>query len=310
MIKKFFAVALSAILLISLAGCMPQRNTDNGKINIIATLFPQYDFARQIAGDKANVTLLLPPGMDSHSYDPTPSDVINISKSDIFIYTGKYMEVWAENLISGLDTSKVKVVDASNGVTLHKEEEDEDEPVKDEHHHEYDPHIWTNPQYAKIMVDNIVTALCEADAQNADYYKNNAEAYKKELDRLDNDFQQVVSSSKHKEIYFGGRFALYYFAERYGLKWVAAFDSCSTETEPSAKVVAQMISEMKQKDIKVIYYEELVDPKAAKAIAAETGAKTLLLHSCHNVSKEDLSNGVTYLSLMEQNVKNLKEGLS
>jgi len=320
--KKLMSIILSAVIFMGFSGCINNNSStaDDGKIKIIATLFPQYDFAKQIVGDKANVELLLPPGVDSHSFDPTPSDIVDINKSDMFVYTGEYMEVWAENLISGMESKNVKIVDVSAGISLTKEadehhhddaeEHQEDAEEHEEHHHEYDPHIWTNPQFAKIMVDNILAGICEVDSENADFYKQNAEKYKAELDRIDSEFESIVSSSKHKEIFFGGKFAMYYFAERYGLEWVAAFDSCSTETEPSAKVVAQMISEMNEKDIKVIFYEELIDPKAAKTIAEETGAKPLLLHSCHNVSKDDFKKGVTYISLMEQNIINLREGLN
>lgn len=318
--KKTLCFLITVLLALPLFGCSGQSADDsnNDGITIIATLFPQYDFARQIAGDKGNVELLLDPGVETHSYDPTPADKIKINNADVFIYTGEYMETWAETLIADLNNTTLKVVDVSSGITLEKvaehEHEDEEEVHSDEatetHIHEYDPHIWTDPQNAKIMVNTILEALCEIDEDNTEYYKSNAKKYIDELDRLDNEIQEVVDSSKHNTIYFGGRFALTYFAKRYNISCEAAYDSCSTETEPSAKSVAEIIDEMKADDIKVIFYEELVDPKVAYTIADETGAKPLLLHSCHNVSKEDFDNGVTYVSLMEQNIINLREGLN
>lgn len=302
--KKILTLILTAVLFVSLlAGCaaepkkgLPAPNdAGSGKIKIAATLFPQYDFARQIAGDKAEVTLLLPPGMESHSYEPTPSDVIEINDSDLFIYTGKYMEAWSQKIIDSMkdNGSHSFVLDASQGIDL----------VND------DPHIWTDPLTAKQMVANILDALCSVDPSNAGYYKENAANYSKELDDLDAEFKSIVSSGKRNEVIFGSRFALYYFVKRYDLKYEAAFDSCSEETEPSAKTIVSLIEKIKKDKIPVIYYAEIEDPKVARSISAETGAKMLLFHSCHNVTKEEFESGATYLSLMKQNAENLKEGL-
>ncbi len=323
--KKNLTFLVAAILfLFLLAGCSQDPEKDvpaaerakSDKIQVVATLFPQYDFTRQIAGDKAEVTLLLPPGVESHSYEPTPSDVIKISQSNLFIYTGQYMEAWSGKIISGLKDSGSEsyVLDVSQGIDLAKTEETEserhdDEEASQEHDHLYDPHIWTDPLIAKEMTANIRDALCRIDPANADYYKANAAKYSNELDALDAEFRAVVSGGKRAEILFGSRFALYYFAKQYGLSYEAAFDSCSSETEPSARTVAGLIKEINDKDIPVIYYAEIEDPKVAKSISAETGAKPLLFHSCHNVTKEELESGATYLSLMKQNVENLKEGL-
>ncbi len=311
--KLFIAVLSLVVMLSTFVGCSTKKN-DSDKPIIMTTLFPQYDFARQIAGDKANVQLLLPTGVESHSFDPSAADIVNISKADLFVYTGAEMEPWAEHIIESIDDKDVKIVDASKNITMLKghdhDHEEEHEHDVHEHHHEYDPHIWTDPSNAKIMVDNILNALCEVDEENKDYYKEKAESYKEELTSLDNDFEKLVDSSKHTELFFGGRFALAYFAHRYDIDYTAAYDSCSTETEPSAKVVAEIITQMKEKDINVIYYEELVDPKVANTIADETGAKALLLHSCHNVTSDEMDKGVTYISLMKQNLENLREGLN
>lgn len=285
------------------------------KISITTTLFPQYDFAKAIAGDKANVKMILPLGSESHNYEPSPSDIIDIDSSDMFIYTGDYMEGWVSNILGNL--TDTMVVDVSKNITLDKVEDENDHDHDDdtdhdhahEHHHDYDPHIWTSPKNAMIIVDNITNALCDLDTKNAEYYKSNAQEYKLKLQHLDEEFQQVVQNGNTNKIFFGGKFALYYFARDYGLQYVSAYDSCSDETEPSAKTVASIISQMKEQHIPVIFYEELTNPTVAQTIANETGATPLLFHSCHNVSKEDFDNGVTYLSLMEQNVKNLKLAL-
>lgn len=314
--KKILSL-FTAVFLIFMTSCASENNVsseDNGKIKISATLFPQYDFARQIAGDKAEITLILPSGMDSHSYEPTPADIININKSDLFIYTGEYLESWANDIVGDIDTEKTHVLDVSSGIQLVKEEEEhhdgDEHHDEDGHHHEYDPHIWTSPVIAMQMADNIAEALCETDSVNSDYYKQNAENYKKQLEELDSEFKKIVAEGKRNTIYFGGKFALYYFTQEYGLDYVSAFDSCSGETEPSAKVMSEMIGSIKENNIPVIYYEEIAEPTVANMIADETGAKPLLFHSCHNVTPEDFRNGVTYIDLMKQNAVNLREGLS
>lgn len=334
--KKILTVILVVLLVAALFGCtqnqkisnLSENENNNEKIKIVTTLFPQYDFARQIAGDKAEVTLLLPPGAESHSFEPTPSDIITINKADIFIYTGKYMEPWAEKIIQSTNSDTINILDVSNGITLFKEdhehdeeEHDEDEHTEDDidnseehggdgHNHEYDPHIWTSPVIAKKMVDNIAASLCYVDSENASYYKSNAEKYKKQLDELDAEFNEIVSTGVRNKIYFGGRFALHYFTEEYGLEHESAYDNCSSETEPSAHDIAQIIDEIKEHKIPVIYYEELTDPKVSRSISEDTGAEMLLFHSCHNISKEDFEKGVTYLDIMKQNAENLKKGLN
>lgn len=313
------------ILLLFLTGCSSEKDvtaakeTKSDKIQIVATLFPQYDFARQIAGDKAEVTLLLPPGVESHSYEPTPSDIIKINDSDLFLYTGENMEAWAQKIIDSMpdEDSQSLVLDVSEGINLARTEDIEEEHHQEEetaenaeHDHLYDPHIWTDPLNAKIMVSNIEEALCMIDPDNADYYMENAAKYSGELDALDAEFKSIVDNGKRREIIFGSRFALYYFAERYGLDYEAAFDSCSSETEPSAKTVAQLIEVIKKEKIPVIYYAEIEEPKVARSISEETGTKMLMFHSCHNITKEELKSGATYLSLMKQNAENLKKGLN
>jgi zinc transport system substrate-binding protein len=293
------------------------------KIKIIATLFPQYDFVRQIVKGRADVVLLLPPGVESHTYEPTPADIRKINEADVFVYTGKYMEQWAEKIISGAANKNLKIVDVSQNVKLSKsdeydsEDETEHEKTKNSmegaehgsHHHLFDPHIWTDPNNAVIMTDNILAELCAADPENADYYRSNADAFKAELIKLDKDFRETVASGKRRVVIFGGRNAFHYFMKRYGLKCYAAHDSCSAEAEASVKKIAELMDRIKKDNIPVIYYEELTAPEVASAISSETGAKMLPFNSCHNVTKEEIENNATYISLMKENLKNLKGGL-
>lgn len=304
--KKMRIKGLWLAILLLFVGCSAQGAGEGtgGKIRVVATLFPQYDFARQIAGDAADVTLLMPPGMESHTYEPTPADIARIRQANLLIYTGPQMEPWAQTLFEG--TPSVRLLDVSRGVALDKEGHSAD----DGHSHTFDPHIWTSPLNAKVMADNITVALCEADPGQAGVFRTNNAALQGQLDALDAEFRSLARDGKRKDVVFGGRFAFHYLMEEYGLTPIAAYDSCSAEAEPSARTVAAIIDRVRADGIPVVYYEELSDPKVARAIREETGAEMLLLHSCHNVSREGLKGGETYLSLMWQNAANLKRGLA
>ncbi|MBR6728793.1 MAG: zinc ABC transporter substrate-binding protein, partial [Clostridia bacterium] len=275
---------------------------EQNKLSIVTTLFPQYDFAKELAGDLAEVTLLLPPGAESHSYEPTPADIIAIHEADLFIYTGEQMEAWVPRVLKGLEKTP-KVLDVSKGILLKGGE------VHGDHVHDADPHIFTSLRMAAQMVQNLEDALAELDSEHSALYRERGAAYRAELAKMDEELVQAVENAKRKELIFGGRFAFLYFAEDYGLSYASAYDSCAAESEPSPAELARLIDRMRQEQIPVVYYEELTDPKTARLIAEETGAKPLLLHSCHNVSKEELTQGATYLSLMQQNIAHIKEGL-
>lgn len=315
MLKRSLALCACIALFLSLCtGCTPAATASGShKLSIVTTLFPPYDFARQIAGEDAEITKLLPAGVESHMYEPTPADIVAIHRADVFIYTGEAMEPWAARILEGIDNPDLIVVDASKGIDLAKTEhiahEDEDHDDTDTAQEAYDPHIWTDPVRAQAMAANIVEGLCQADTAHAADYRARGDAYKAELAALDREFETIVAQGQRQEILFGGRFAFYYFTQRYGLAYMAAYDSCSTETEPSAKRIADLIHTIEERRIPVIYYEELVEPKVANSLAQQTGATPLLLHSCHNVSEDELKQGVTYLSLMRQNAENLKKGL-
>lgn len=288
-----------------LCGCNGLFQKKNERLTIVATLFPQYDFTRAICGDKADITLLLPPGMESHSYEPTPKDVAKISDADIFLYTGSQMEPWAEKLAENVTGIKL---DVSEGVPLLRGDHVHETHAEKEAEATTDPHIWTNPQNAKIMVDNILKAVSEKDPANAQFFAENAAAYKEKLDALDRSFAEAVQNGKRKQIVFGGHFAMRYFVERYGIRYASAYDACNGEAEPAPSVLIELIESMKKENIPAVYYEELSTPRTATLLAEETGAKMLLLHSCHNIGKGEENE--TYLSLMYKNLENLKIGLN
>lgn len=310
--KKIIALLMCFSLTVCLMACEEKKENTEG-LTIVATLFPQYDFAREIVGELGEVTLLLDPGMESHSFDPSTADMVTINQADIFLYTGPALETWVAQMTDSFQKD-LQVVDLSEGILEELERKGNGEESSKEHqqvhHHAVDPHIWTSPEYAMKMVETICQAVCKADPAHKEIYEANAKAYREKLEELDQTFEKIVNSGVRKEIVHGGRFALYHFAKRYGLEWEAAYDSCTAQTEPSAKKIAQLTAEIREKKIPVIFYEELMEPKVAKSISEATGVEMLLLHSCHNVSAQDFERGVTYLQLMEENAKNLRVALN
>lgn len=312
--KKLLCIAVCAFMCLSLFSCTDNKTNDgNDKIKIVATLFPQYDFAREIAGDKAEVVMLLPPGIDSHSFDPSMKDAGKISDADLFIYTGDVMESWALPFAENAPKSCV-ILDVSKNVTPICLDENHDYNDHDDHDHSrslnVDPHIFASPKNAMIIVEDILDSLVKIDPENADYYKENAEEYIENLSKLDADITECVNGSRLDTIYFGGKFALRYFAKDYGLSFVTLYDSCSESAEPDPKTVTRMVSEMNEKSVKIIFYPELSDDKSAAGIAQGTKAKNAVFHSCHNLSKEDFEKGKTYISIMYENLAVLEEALS
>jgi zinc transport system substrate-binding protein len=309
-------------LICCLGSCTAKKNAESqkadGKINVTVALFASYDFVREIAGDRVNLALLLPPGAESHSFEPTPRDIIAIQNSDVFIYTGGESDVWVERILESMDTGKMAILSLMECVDVVEEEivegleEEEEDPLLAlgiELEPEYDEHVWTSPVNAVLIVRAITDMLCEVDGENAAYYRQNSDEYTAKLNELDAAFREVVASAQRKTIVFGDRFPFRYFADAYGLSYYAAFPGCSTETEPSAATVAFLMDKIKNEGIPVVFHIELSNERMADAISEETGAKKLLLHACHNISKTDFEKGVSYLDLMNKNVENLKEAL-
>lgn len=317
--RKFLYVLL-LISIFSLAGCGTGDSAQNAAggdnndeiMSVVTTIFPPYDFVRQIAGDKAELTMLLSPGTESHSYEPSPQDIIKIQEADIFIYVGGESDEWVKDILDSADTSSMDIIAMMDSVKVAYEEpvnsvETDD---KDEEEPEYDEHIWTSPVNAIAIVQDITAALCRADSSNSSYYDKRASDYIDKLSSLDEQLHQVTDGAKRNTIIFGDRFPFRYLADQYGLDYYAAFPGCSTDTEASAATVAFLIDKLKEDNIPVVFYIELSNEQMTDAICEATGAKKLLLHSCHNVTKDDFEAGVTYVSLMEQNIRNLKEALN
>lgn len=299
--KKLTLAILSALVLFSFCAC---RNGygKSSDLKIIATVFPAYDFARAVAGDAAEVRMMLPPGSESHSYEPTASDLIDISSCDLFIYTGGESDEWVDNILSSID-KKVNTLKMIDLAPLIPEEEDEHEH---EHEQKYDEHVWTSPKNAERICNAIAEKLVLLDPENADVYAGNRDRYVGEIDALDEDFSNFFAGVENKTLVFGDRFPFLHFVNAYGLDYVSVFPGCGSNTEPSMAVVAAVIDKIKTENIPVVFYIEFSNHKTADAIAEATGAKTALFHSCHNVSKEELEAGATYVSIMRNNLETLK----
>lgn len=291
-----------------------------GEISIVTTVFPPYDFAKQVAGDRAEVVQLLPAGAESHTFEPTPQDIIKIQNCDVFIYAGGESDTWIEEILSSIDTEGIQFISMIDCVEA--VEEETVEGMQEEHEQEaastetgtheeteYDEHVWTSPKNAVLITEIIAEVLQTIDAANAEEYQSNAAAFAKELETLDAEFAQVVSGGSRKTIVVGDRFPFRYLADAYGLEYFAAFPGCSEDAEPSAATLAFLIHKVEDEKIPVVFHIEFSNEKVADSICETTGAEKLLLHSCHNVSKEEMEAGVTYLDLMEQNLSNLKEAL-
>lgn len=317
-LKKLLAVFMASALLLSLCACSSESGyfeSDSTKLKIISTVFPPYDLAKHIAGDNAEMKILLPPGSEAHTYEPTAKEIIAIQNCDIFLYIGGENEQWADKLINSNDTSKVKIVKLIDCVpTLSEDDEDEHEDEHNHHEHEHDhetdEHIWTSPENARLMLSAVYDAICAVDPENSQTYTENKDAYDKQLADLDNEYKTAVDNAKNKTIVLADKFPFRYLAHEYGLDCYAAFSSCSDESEPSVSTMIKLTKKIKENNIPVVYYLEFSSTKIADTLCDETGAKKLMLHSCHNVSKEDLENDISYVDLMKQNLENLKVALN
>lgn len=332
-IKKLFKIILPLMLTFTVifqTGCTSDIKTkkDSGEISIVATIFPPYDFAKHIAGDRANVKMLLPPGCESHSYEPSPADIIEVSECDVFIYNGGDSDAWVDDILSSIDTSSIEIIKMTDCVETieeeviegmqenkrHHDHEHEDEHNDHEHEEEYDDpetdeHVWTSIRNSEKITSDICDAICRKDEKNVSVYKENSSEYIKQMSDLDEEYKKLVENAKRKKIIFGDRFPFAYFAKDYGLTYYAAFVGCSSETEASAETVAFLIDKVREDKIPVVFHIEFSTHLIADTIADETGAEVCELNSCHNVSKKQIENGVSYVDMMRENMKALKKAL-
>ena len=289
--KRLFSFLAITVLAISCLTACNSRTQETpaatNRLRIVTTIFPQYDFAREIAGGKADITMLLKPGMESHSYDPSPRDILNS------------MGEKKPATITLLDTVKTVEEETANGM----------EHGHDGHRHDIDEHVWTSPKNAIAIVDRIAAAMSEKDPDNATLYEQNRQRYVGQLQQMNATFRDVIGHAKRKTLLFGDRFPFRYFADEYGLKYYAAFTGCSVETEASAATLAFLIDRAKKEHIPVVFTIEFSNGKIADAISDATGARKMTLYSYHNLTRDQLEAGETVLGLMQKNIDSLKTAL-
>ena len=327
--QKFCALLLAFLLpVFLLAGCAPAApSADDGRLKVIATTFPGYDFARAIGGDNIALKMLLLPGAETHSFEPTPQDVISIQNCDVFIYGGGDSDSWVDGILASMNIENMTIVKLMDIVEVVEEElvegmtpedhsdHDHDHDHDDDHDHgeaEYDEHVWTAPKNAKRIARAVCDTFClleSADPAKVSAYQQALVQHLTALEELDAAFTQAVAAGQRKTLIFGDRFPFRYFVDAYGLDYFAAFPGCAADTEPSAETVAFLIDKVRAENIPVVFYIELSNERMADTIAEETGAKKLLLHACHNISRSDFQSGATYLSIMQQNLEHLREAL-
>ena len=327
--KRILTLFLTLALILSLAACAaPGEKADDGKLQIVATLFPYYDFARAIAGGRADVTLLLSPGREAHSFEPTPLDAVTISEADVFLYNGGEGEYWVEEMLDAagehiavkarmmdyVDALGEEFSEGMQGADAHDHDHDHDDHESGEEHDsdeiEYDEHIWTSPKNAVVLCRAVCEAICRADAENADFYRANCEDYCAQLEDLDARFSALCESATRRLLIFADRFPMLYFCREYGLDYRAAFHGCSGDTEPSLATIRFLIDKVEDEDIPVVYTIDFGTKKVAAVVSECTGAAIETLYSMQTVSRADFDAGETYLTLMERNFEALRKGLN
>jgi zinc transport system substrate-binding protein len=285
---------------------------------VVTTLFPLYDFARNIGQEKIDVSLLLPPGVEPHAFEPRPSDMAQVARADVFVYTGKAMEPWAEKIITAVGDPRLQAVDSSRGIALMKTGGGEDgagaaQDMPGEKGHPHgsrgiDPHIWLDFANAQTMVDSITAALVRANPGDEAVLRQNSAAYKEKLHALDRTFAAELAECPRREFIHAGHYAFGYLARRYHLRYMAA-QGFNPDTEPTVRQLATLARQIRSAALNFVFYEELVEPRVARTVARETGAELLMLHAAHNLSREEFERGASFIGIMQANLVNLKRGL-
>ncbi len=298
---------------------VPKAGAKNGRLHVVTTIFPQYDFVREIGGDHVSLQMLLKPGEETHSYEPTPQDILSIQKSDLFIYVGGENDAWVEDILDSPEMGQVRTLRLVDCVDTLDEEHVEGMKAGRHMSHgheadeaEEDEHVWTSPKNVIQISERITEELVSLDSAHRKEYEANLEVFRGELSRLDLQFRDVTEEAAHKGrniVLFGDRFPFRYFAQEYGLQYYAAFPGCASDTEPSAAAMAFLIRKVKEEHLPVVLKMELSSDQIAKAVAEATGAEVRVFYSCHNLTAEQFEEGCGYLDMMQENVETLKAAL-
>ena len=304
----FKRLTVLILVLALLSACQTTVQVED-KPQIMVSLFPQYDIIRQIAQDKVEVELFLPAGSEPHSYEPSASTLMKIVEADLFVYSSDELEPWVKRLVEGNASENLIVLDASNGITLLEADHGHEGEDEDEEELAFDPHYWLDPQNMIIMSESIRDALIEIDPENEAFYIENANSYIASLKELDSNWQDLFDRAQLNQIIYGGHFAFGYLSHRFGLEILSPYSGYAPDAETSAQALAGLMDVLAEKEINVIFYEELIDPRVARIIAEQAKVKIEVLHGAHNLNAEEMQAGWTYVSIMEDNIEKLKEAL-
>lgn len=303
--KRLFALAACIFCVFVMSACSMPSPAEDGVLKIVVTAFPHYDFARQLTKDVDNVEIkmLISPGSEVHTYEPSPSDILAISECDLFIMTGGESETWVEGIVESSGNKQMQIISFMDICYVSKHQD------HDGHEHEYDEHVWTSPINVLFIATHMSEALCDKDKENSGKIRENYEFFLGKTTEIINEFEDIAKSRIRDEIIVADRFPFYHLANEVGFEYSAAYPGCSHSTEPNAHVIAELANKVKNENIPYVFTIEFSNNKIANSIIEGTDAKILTLHSCHNVSKEDFENGVTYYDLMKQNAANLRKAL-
>ncbi len=303
-------IIMAALLAMMFSGCAgPGKKPADGRMNIYASFYPMYFLASEIAGEKARVTSMVPAGVEPHDWEPTPKFAAQLNSADMLIYNGAGMETWMENLLSIIESDKTSMVDTSKGIELIEADgHEEGSEAEEEHEHgEHDPHIWVSPLRLMQQARNVYEALVEADPQNTEYYKGNMAELEAKLKKLDQDIRDASKDFKSNVIVVSHE-AFGYFAKDYSLKQIA-IRGVNPQDEPSPSQMAELVKICRANNVRYIFFEKLTSPKLSETLAREVGAGTMVLNDAAGLSDEDVKAGKDYITVMYENLDNLKKAL-
>ena len=325
-IKKHLLIGLLSLIVVGgiilIVSGAANHHVNDDRPSVVVTSFVAYDSVRQIAGGKVNLQNLLSPGVEKHSYDPSPSDIIRIRNADLFIYVGGDIEGWTARVLETVGTENTKVLRLMEAINLiekennyyHGHSHNHHSSSHSHHHHhdeaEVDEHIWTSPANAILIINLITDKLVELMPEHEEIFVENANEYILEIKELQNEIISVVESASRRHLVFGDRMPMQYFLNEFGLRASAAFSGCGVHVEPSARVISDLVSVVRSENIPVVLHLEMSNGRIARTIADEVGIEIMQIHSMHNISRTEFENGETYVSLMRKNLEVLKVALN
>ncbi len=308
--RRFVSALLLLGLLLGLAGCGTPAQEGEEKLLVVASAFPSYDLVRAVAGDLVELKLLLKPGAEPHSYEPSPQDILAVEQCDLFLYGGGESDVWLDRVLGSGGSEGRRVIRLMECAELCSGEHAHEGHDHEDHEDVYDEHVWTSPMNALHIVEEILRQLTELDPEHAEVYRENARLWEEQLLLLDGEFRSVAAEGARRLLVFGDRFPFLYFTREYGLDYLAAYPGCSSATDVDPATLAALIDTVTELEIPIVFRCDLSTGKVADTVSEATGARVETLYSCHTLSKEDFEAGESYLSLMKRNLNVIREALN